>query len=80
MTRVNSNRYEKIIKLNLEGEDIRYLNPSCIKEVKKNKSKYNNDICVTLVLQDDNIITRLYDNNKDADMFVDYVIECIESS
>lgn len=29
---------KKIIKLNLEGEDIRYLNPSCIKEVKKNKS------------------------------------------
>ncbi len=71
---------KKVIKLEMAEGETRYLNPSCVKVVKISESKYENATCVTLVLQDDTIITKLYANDEEKDKFVSYVIDCIEQS
>lgn len=70
----------KVIKIEMEEGETRYLNPSCVKEVKISESQYENATCVTLVLQDDNVITKLYTNDEEKDKFVSRVIDCIERS
>lgn len=71
---------KKIIKIELAADETRYINPSYVKEVKTSESKYEHGICVTLTLQDDNIIPILYKNKADAETFVSYILECMESS
>lgn len=71
---------KKIIKIELADGETRYLNPSYVKEVKTSRSEYGHGTCVTLVLQDNNIVTRLYKAEADANALVGYVLECIENS
>ena len=71
---------KKIIKIESTDGETRYLNPSYVKEVKTSRSEYGHGTCVTLVLQDNNIITRLYEDESDADAFVEYVLDCIKKT
>lgn len=71
---------KKIIKIDSLDGETRYLNPSFVKEVKTRESIYGHGICVTIVLQDNNIITKLYPDKTDAEAIVKYVTECMENS
>lgn len=70
----------KVIRIELADGETRYLNPSFVKEVKISESKYEECVCMTVILQDNDIITKLYNNKEDAEKMVAYIIECMTES